>query len=123
VGSRCRDDNGDITDFERSKSMIKKDLCLWMGPGEVPRDAAHLPFGHWAVGLVFQPVDLAAFVLVAHDAHEKGEPAVSVAPYGGQQRTGIERAVRKEGHRSMIRPRRESNDDDAPPPRAGRLHA
>ncbi len=65
--------------------MTKKDLCLWMGSGEIPRDATHLPFGHRAVGLVFQPVHLATFVLVAHHTHEEGEPAVTVAPNGGQE--------------------------------------
>ncbi len=104
MGRGSRDDHGDIAYCERSKSMREKNLCLWVGQGEVRGDAAHLPFGHRAVGLVFQPVHPAAFVLVAHDAHEEGQPTVPVAPHGGQKGGGIERAVRKEGHRNMIRP-------------------
>jgi len=94
----------DFAHPERSNSMTEKDLCLGMSLGELSGDAGHLSFGHRAVSLVFQPVHAAAVVVVPHDTHEEGKPAVSVAPYAGQKRAWVERVVREEGHGNMIRP-------------------
>lgn len=104
MGSRSRHDDGDITHLERANSMAEKYLRVWMAAGEVFGDAGHLPFGHGPVGLVFQPIHRMAFVLVAHDTHEKGKSAVFSSPNDGQERTGVERVRRKEGHGNMIRP-------------------
>ena len=75
----------DLAHGERSNSMTEKDLRLGMRLGELSGNARHLPFGHWAVSLVFQPVHAAAVVVVPHDTYEEGEPAVSVASHGGQK--------------------------------------
>jgi hypothetical protein len=75
----------DFAHGERSNSMTEKDLRLWMRLGELSGDAGHLPLGHRAVSLVFQPVHAAAVVVVPHDTYEEGKPAVSVASHAGQK--------------------------------------
>jgi len=104
MGSGGRDHHRDITHHERANPMAEKHLRVRMAPGEVLRDADHLLFGHGAIGLVFQPIHPVALVFVAHDTHEKSEPAVFAAPNDGQQRAGVERVRREEGHGNMIRP-------------------
>lgn len=103
MGSGSRDDHRDVTYRECANPMAKKHLRVRMAAGEILRDTAHLFLRHWAVGLVFQPVNPVSLVFVAHHTYEESEPAVVISPEDVQQRGRVERVRRKEAHENMIR--------------------
>jgi hypothetical protein len=98
------DGDGDLADPEGSNPMAENDLRLRVSPGEILGNAGHFAFGHGAIRLVLEVVHAAAFVVVPHDAHEQRQSPVPVPPHGVEKGARVERAVREEGHRNMIRP-------------------
>jgi len=104
VGGGRSDGDGDLAYPEGSNPVAENDFGLGVRPGELLGDASHLALCHGAVGLVLEAVHAAAVIVVPHDAHEQGQPPVSVPPYGVEKGPGIDGGVREEGHRNMIRP-------------------
>src|SRR5450755_1483261 len=68
MGSRGRDDDGDVPDPESSNSMAEKDLGMGVFFRELLGNALHFAFGHGAIGLVFQAIHSATAVVVPDDA-------------------------------------------------------
>jgi hypothetical protein len=104
VGSGRRDGDRDVAYRQHANSMAEKDLCFRMGGSQLRGDPGQLPFGHRDVGLVFEPLDGAALVVVPHDSHEERQAAVAVPAHGLEEGARLEGLVGEESHRNMIRP-------------------